>query len=115
MGRNVWDLLGNSCLLYTALRYGCYGNWASFFFSQQRVPYENIELTEDNNYSRNDYYIDPPDSDSAIPLMRADGYDRLVYLRTLDSSTRFGFKFFRIILKNGHPGKLHSTFFPLKS
>ena len=68
MGRNVWDLLGNSCLLYTALRYGCYGNWA----------YENIELTEDNNYSRNDYYIDPPDSDSDIPLMRADGYDRLV-------------------------------------
>ena len=49
-----------------------------FFFSQQRVPYENIELTEDNNYSRNDYYIDPPDSDSAIPLMRADGYDWLV-------------------------------------
>ena len=43
-----------------------------FFFSQQRVPYENIELTEDN------CYIDPPDSDSAIPLMRADGYDRLV-------------------------------------
>ena len=78
MGRNVWDLLCNSCLLYTALRYGCYGNWASFFFSQQRVPYENIELTEDNNYSRNDYYIDPRDSDSAIPLMRADGYDRLV-------------------------------------
>ena len=35
-------------------------------------------------------------------------------MRTLDSSTRFGFKFFRIILKNGHPGKLHSTFFPLK-
>ena len=49
-----------------------------FFFSQQRVPYENIQLTEDNNYSRNDNYIDRPDSDSAIPLMRSDGYDRLV-------------------------------------
>ena len=48
-----------------------------FFFSQQRVPYENIELTEDNCYIDN-CYIDPPDSDSAIPLMRADGYDRLV-------------------------------------
>ena len=48
------------------------------FFAQQRVAYENIELTEDNNYSRNDYYLDPPDSDSAIPLMRADVYDRLV-------------------------------------
>ena len=48
------------------------------FFARQRVASGYIQLTEDNNYSRNDYYLDPPDSDSAIPLMRADVYDRLV-------------------------------------
>ena len=48
------------------------------FFSQQRVASEYVKLTEDNNYGRNDYYLDPLDSDSTIPLTRADVYDRLV-------------------------------------
>ena len=70
------DILGSPSLLYTALRYGCYGNWASF--PQQRVVSGYIKLAEDNNYGRNDHYLDPLDSDSTIPLTRADVYDRLV-------------------------------------
>ena len=48
------------------------------FFSQQRVVSGYIKLAEDNNYGRNDHYLDPLDSDSTIPLTRADVYDRLV-------------------------------------
>ena len=48
------------------------------FFSQQRVASAYVKLTEDDNYGRNDYYLDPLDSDSTIPLTRADVYDRLV-------------------------------------
>ena len=48
------------------------------FFSQQRVASGYLKLTEDNNYGRHDYYLDPVDSDSTIPLTRAVVYDRLV-------------------------------------
>ncbi|KAM7436017.1 hypothetical protein ABFA07_014162 [Porites harrisoni] len=44
--------------------------------ASRRVVSEYIKLAEDNNYGRNDHYLDPPDSDSTIPLTRADVYDR---------------------------------------
>ncbi|XP_073254161.1 fibroblast growth factor receptor 1-like [Porites lutea] len=44
--------------------------------ASQRVVSGYIKLTEDNNYGRNDYYLDPLDADSTIPRTRADVYDR---------------------------------------
>ena len=32
------DILDNSSLLFTALRYGCDGNWASFSLNRELYP-----------------------------------------------------------------------------
>ena len=50
--------------------------WA--YFSQQSVATEYLQLTEDNNRGRKDYYLHPHDSDPTVPVTRADVYDRLV-------------------------------------
>ena len=57
--------------VYSKLRY-----WA--YFSQQSVATEYLQLTEDNNSGRKDYYLDTHDSDPTVPVTRADVYDRLV-------------------------------------
>ena len=60
--------------VYFKLRY-----WA--YFSQQSVATEYLHLTEDNNRGRNDYYLDPHDSDPTVAVTRADVCDRLVLFR----------------------------------
>ena len=57
--------------VYSKLRY-----WA--YFSQQSVSTEYLYLREDNNGGREDYYLEPHDSDPTVPVTRADVYDRLV-------------------------------------
>ena len=60
--------------VYSKLRY-----WA--YFSQQSVATEYLHLIEDNDPGRKDYYLDPHDSDSTVPVTRADVYNRLVLFR----------------------------------
>ena len=42
------------------------------------VATEYLQLTEDNNRGKKDYYLHPHDSDPTVPVTRADVYDRLV-------------------------------------
>ena len=48
------------------------------FHNRSSVATEYLQLTEDNNRGRKDYYLEPHDSDPTVRVTRADVYDRLV-------------------------------------